>query len=89
MGSFVPFGGFFSSPSEFKNPLSCTNQSFTRCQTCNQKYEQEVADILKVAPTNLASDHSTSLPRSQKAIVDVEQGTDVAKVCYDYQILDS
>ncbi|XP_028784579.1 protein SMAX1-LIKE 7 isoform X2 [Neltuma alba] len=47
MGSFVPFGGFFSTPPEFKNPVSCANQSSARCQTCNEKYEQEVADVLK------------------------------------------
>jgi hypothetical protein len=48
MGSFVPFGGFFSTPSESKSPVSSTNSSFTRCDKCNEKYEQEVADFLKV-----------------------------------------
>ncbi|KAK2430320.1 Double Clp-N motif-containing P-loop nucleoside triphosphate hydrolase superfamily protein [Trifolium repens] len=47
MGSFVPFGGFFSTPSESKSPVSSTNSSFTRCDKCNEKYEQEVADFLK------------------------------------------
>ncbi|XP_054798882.1 protein SMAX1-LIKE 6-like [Prosopis cineraria] len=79
MGSFVPFGGFFSSPSELKNPLSCTNQSFMRCHSCNQKYEQEVADILKVSPATLASGYPTNFPWSQKASVETDQGLDVAK----------
>ncbi|XP_054818690.1 protein SMAX1-LIKE 6-like isoform X2 [Prosopis cineraria] len=55
MGSFVPLGGFFSTPPEFKNPASCTNQSLARCHACNEKYEQEVADILKT------NEESTSL----------------------------
>lgn len=84
MGSFVPFGGFFSSPSEIKSPLSCSNKSFTRCHSCDEKYEQEVADILNVGPATLASDHHASLPWSQKAGVESDQGLDATKVCYDY-----
>ncbi|KAK7387235.1 hypothetical protein VNO78_27867 [Psophocarpus tetragonolobus] len=80
MGSFVPFGGFFSTPSELKNPVSCTNaSSLTRCDTCNEKYEQEVADILKVGPATSASGYSTSLPWLQKVNVDADRGLDVAK----------
>ncbi|RZB80883.1 protein SMAX1-LIKE 7-like isoform X1 [Glycine soja] len=85
MGSFVPFGGFFSTPSEFKNPVSCTNASssslLTRCDTCNESCEQEVADILKVGPaaTSTSVYSSTSLPRLQKVNVDSDRGLDVAK----------
>ncbi|XP_061374755.1 protein SMAX1-LIKE 6-like [Gastrolobium bilobum] len=80
MGSFVPFGGFFSTPSELKNPVSCTtNASLTRCDTCNEKYEQEVADIQKVGPATLASSYSASLPWLQKVNVDTDKGLDVAK----------
>lgn len=91
MGSFVPFGGFFSTPSESKNPISSSNVSFTRCDKCNKKYEEEVADVLKVDPATLASSLcSTSLPWLKKvADVDTHGGLDVAKVCYDYQMLDS
>lgn len=80
MGSFVPFGGFFATP-EIKNPLSCTtNASFmARCDTCNEKYEQEVADILKVGPATSVCGYSTSLPWLQKVNVDSDRGLDVAK----------
>lgn len=89
MGSFVPFGGFFSTPSEIKTPVSCTNASFTRCDKCNEKYEQEVADVLKSDPATLASSCSTSLPWLQKVVhVDTHGGLDVAKVCYDHLISD-
>ncbi|KAK7385530.1 hypothetical protein VNO78_31252 [Psophocarpus tetragonolobus] len=76
MGSFVPFGGFFSTP-EVRSPVSCTNASFTRCDTCNEKCEQEVADILKVGPS---SSNSTSSPWLQKVVnVDSHRGLDSAK----------
>lgn len=78
MGSFVPFGGFFSTP-EIRSPVSCTNASFTRCDTCNEKCEQEVADIRKVGPT-LAPSCSTSSPWLQKAVnADTHRGSDLAK----------
>lgn len=75
MGSFVPFGGFFSTPSDFRNP----NISLPLCDTCNEKYEQEVADNYpKVGPSTSAS---TSLPWLQKANVDSDKGLGLAKVC--------
>ncbi|XP_019419583.1 PREDICTED: protein SMAX1-LIKE 7-like [Lupinus angustifolius] len=81
MGSFVPFGGFFSTPSEFTSPISCTtNASLTRCDTCNEKYEQEVADFLKVDPaTSAKCSYSTTLPWLQKVNVDTDKGLNVAK----------
>lgn len=78
MGSFVPFGGFFSTP-EITSPLNSTNRSFTRCDKCNENFEQEVADILKVGPS---SSNSTSSTWLQKILnVDDHRGLDVAKVC--------
>ncbi|XP_010469910.1 PREDICTED: protein SMAX1-LIKE 7-like isoform X3 [Camelina sativa] len=48
MGSFVPFGGFFSSTSDFRVPFSNSmNQTLPRCHLCNEKYEQEVAALAK------------------------------------------
>lgn len=81
MGSFVPFGGFFSTPPESKSPISSTNVSFTCCDKCNEKYEQEVADAFKVDPATLASNYTTSLPWFKKVVdVDTHGGLDVAKV---------
>ncbi|CAJ1960387.1 unnamed protein product [Sphenostylis stenocarpa] len=88
MGSFVPFGGFFSTPSEMKNPVNCTNAtSLTRCDACNEKCEQEVADILKVGPATSASGYSTSLPWLQKVNVETDRGLDVAKTNEENTIL--
>ncbi|PSR95058.1 Protein SMAX1-LIKE like [Actinidia chinensis var. chinensis] len=62
MGSFVPLGGFFPTPSEFKNLLSSTNQS-TLCNFCNEKYDQEVSLLLKGGSnTSVAYQYSASLP---------------------------
>ncbi|CAA7038033.1 unnamed protein product [Microthlaspi erraticum] len=48
MGSFVPFGGFFSSASDFRVPYSNSmNQTLPRCHLCNEKYEQEVTSFGK------------------------------------------
>ncbi|CAK8565935.1 unnamed protein product [Lathyrus sativus] len=77
MGSFVPFGGFFSTPSDFRNP----NISLPLCDTCNEKYEQEVADNYpKVGPSTSVS---TSLPWLQKANVDSDKGLGLAKTNED------
>ncbi|KAI4318192.1 hypothetical protein L6164_025990 [Bauhinia variegata] len=85
MGSFVPFGGFFSTPPEFENPVSSTNQSFTCCHVCKEKYEKEVADVGKIGPTASPSDCSKSLPwlQKKKVNVDVDEGLDVAKTSED------
>ncbi|KAJ7964196.1 protein SMAX1-LIKE 6-like [Quillaja saponaria] len=79
MRSFIPFGGFFSTQSEFRNPLSSTNQSFSRCHLCTEKYEHEVSDILKVDLNTLVSDSSASLPLLQRADFDTSKAVDAAK----------
>ncbi|CAN6556452.1 unnamed protein product [Malus baccata var. baccata] len=81
MGSFVPFGGFFPAPSDFKSPLSSTYQSFKRCRQCTEKYEQEAASVLKIGSTNSAADQrSDSLPSwLQTCELDTGKGDDLAK----------
>lgn len=86
MGSFVPFGGFFAAPSEFKKPVSSTSQSSARCPACNEKYEQEVSDILKMGHTTSGSSNSTGLPWLQQANMDTCRPLD-AKVSYDNQTI--
>ncbi|XP_045820175.1 protein SMAX1-LIKE 7 [Trifolium pratense] len=84
MGSFVPFGGFFSTPSDFRNSISCTNSSssLTLCDTCNEKYEQEVADNVNVVGPSTSA--STNLPWLQKVNVDSDnRGLSLAKTNED------
>lgn len=84
MGSFVPFGGFFPSPSEMHNLLSSANQS-TRCNLCNEKYEQEASVILKGGPTASVADQfsATVSPwlQSDMAECDASKRVDIVKVC--------
>ncbi|KAF5752577.1 hypothetical protein HS088_TW01G00492 [Tripterygium wilfordii] len=42
MGSFVPFGGFFSSPSDSRCSLSTSYQCIRRCHQCNERCAEEV-----------------------------------------------
>ncbi|KAJ6409076.1 hypothetical protein OIU84_008718 [Salix udensis] len=81
LGSFVPFGGFFSTPSDFKIPPNSINQSITRCHLCNAKYEQDVAATLKMGPTiSVAEQSSENLPSSrQLAELDMRKAVDMVK----------
>lgn len=49
MESFVPFGGFFSTPSELKSSLSsCSSYPcISRCHICNERCEQEILAVSK------------------------------------------
>ncbi|ESQ36179.1 hypothetical protein EUTSA_v10006689mg [Eutrema salsugineum] len=78
MGSFVPFGGFFSSTSDFRVPLSGTvNQTLSRCHICNEKYLQEVAAIAKAGSSlSLADQCSEKLPSWLRAAeAELDKGT--------------
>ncbi|KAF6147037.1 hypothetical protein GIB67_036756 [Kingdonia uniflora] len=86
MESFVPFGGFFSTPSELTTPLSRTDQSMSRCHLCNEKYEQEVSVISKGGSTPSVADHyQANLPSWLQAAdlstnKDLDLDLDVIKV---------
>ncbi|XP_057955145.1 protein SMAX1-LIKE 6 [Malania oleifera] len=82
MGSFVPFGGFFSASSDFKNPLSSGIQSESRCHLCNEKYEQEAYAILKGGSGISVSDQcSATIPSwLQMFEQSTTKGADAAKV---------
>ena len=42
MDSFVPFGGFFSSPSDWKGPLNGSFYCAPHCHQCDERCEQDV-----------------------------------------------
>ncbi|XWS74804.1 hypothetical protein CRYUN_Cryun01aG0029100 [Craigia yunnanensis] len=63
MESFVPFGGFFSTPSESKGSLSSSYQHVPRCHLCNERCQQEVIAISKGGfNVSVADQCKTSLP---------------------------
>lgn len=86
MGSFVPFGGFFSSLSDFKNPIPSNNPSST-CYLCTEKCEQEVANIMNVeSSVSDADQNSEKLPSwLRMAEIDTSKGVTVAKVCLSFK----
>ncbi|XP_050368203.1 protein SMAX1-LIKE 6 [Argentina anserina] len=89
MGSFVPFGGFFSGPSNFANPLRSKGHSFIRCHLCTEKYEQEVASIRKDGSAITVGEQcSTSSPYwLQMTELDHGKGVDLAKTKADNMTL--
>ncbi|KAK9673813.1 hypothetical protein RND81_12G191800 [Saponaria officinalis] len=63
MGSFVPFGGFFPTPSDFRAPLAGMRAPFTRCNECNVSYEKELRATPKEGSSvSVAGDQSSTLP---------------------------
>ncbi|KAG2669955.1 hypothetical protein I3760_14G060800 [Carya illinoinensis] len=80
MGSFVPFGGFFSTTSDFQRPFSRINQSFTRCKLCTENYEQEAAVVRKGGSTISVVDQCSEIvPWLRMAELDTGKRVDVAK----------
>ncbi|CAN4115782.1 unnamed protein product [Withania somnifera] len=67
MGSFVPFGGFFSAASEFENSWMNKNESTARCNLCNEKYGREVTTLLRGATDSVTDQHANLSSSLQKA----------------------
>lgn len=82
MESFVPFGGFFSTPSESKGSLSSSYQHVPRCHQCNERCEQEVIAISKGGfNVSVADQYQSTLPSwLQMTELGANKGLDV-KVC--------
>ncbi|KAK4351352.1 hypothetical protein RND71_030665 [Anisodus tanguticus] len=66
MESFVPLGGFFSTPAvDIKSPLSCSYHTASRCPLCNEKCKQEANDLSKsglISSVSVADHYQSSLP---------------------------
>ncbi|CAI9772226.1 unnamed protein product [Fraxinus pennsylvanica] len=60
MESFVPLGGFFSTPSDMKSPLSSSYLNVVRCHLCNEKCEQEVTALSNGVFTDLSAEKNQS-----------------------------
>ncbi|KAI3974537.1 hypothetical protein MKX01_020309 [Papaver californicum] len=81
MESFIPLGGFFSTPTNLTAPLGSTYPPFSRCKLCSDKCEQEVSAVLAVESTiSLSDQHQASLPVwLQSTEVNTNNGLDSAK----------
>ena len=63
MGSFVPLGGFFSTPSDASIPLSGSCQHPSRCLQCDKNCEDEVIAASKgVFTPPVSEQYQSSLP---------------------------
>ncbi|KAJ0705244.1 putative Clp, repeat (R) domain, P-loop containing nucleoside triphosphate hydrolase [Helianthus annuus] len=60
MESFVPFGGFFSLPTDIRSPLRISNHIGSLCHICDEKFKLEVNDISKGGLNGSVSDHHRS-----------------------------
>ncbi|EEF28998.1 protein SMAX1-LIKE 7 isoform X2 [Ricinus communis] len=79
MESFIPFGGFFSTPSELNGSLSSSYQCISRCHLCNEKCEQEVLAVSKGGcVASVADQYQSNLPSwLQMAELGTNKGLDV------------
>lgn len=90
MESFVPLGGFFSSPGDLKGQLGGLYQFTSRCYQCNEKYEHEVAALSKAGgfTTSVADQYQPNLPSwLQMAELGKNMALEVAKVCISFKFV--
>ncbi|BBG98061.1 Double Clp-N motif-containing P-loop nucleoside triphosphate hydrolases superfamily protein [Prunus dulcis] len=78
MESFVPFGGFFSAPSDLNLPISSSYQCVPRNHPCNEKCGQEAYAAPKGGvAASVAGQHQASLPSwLQMAPLGINKGID-------------
>lgn len=83
MESFVPFGGFFSMPTDIKSPLRISNHFGSLCHLCDEKFKLEVNDVSKGGLNGSVSDHvQSSLPYwLQTSHIRANSELDVVQVC--------
>lgn len=79
IGSFVPLGGFFPSPSESSSQLSYTTQS-AHCGVCHEKYENEVSATLRGGSG--ASNSNDYSAKDDRTILDTKMAV-LKKKCDD------
>ncbi|KAG8050869.1 hypothetical protein GUJ93_ZPchr0009g468 [Zizania palustris] len=91
MDSFIPFGGF---PCDNYEPNSLTANpcpQTLRCQQCNDKYEQEVATIIRGSGITAEDHHQAGLPSllQNGSMMGPNNGLDAVKVRDDRMVLNS
>ncbi|MQL97274.1 hypothetical protein Taro_029971 [Colocasia esculenta] len=82
MESFVPLGGFFPVSTDAVPPVSRQCQSSGPCQLCSDKYEQELADLLKElsAPAGVEFQLNPYPFQQQTELITINSGVDVEKL---------
>ncbi|XP_024990297.1 protein SMAX1-LIKE 7-like [Cynara cardunculus var. scolymus] len=76
MESFVPFGGFFSVPTDIKTPFRIRNHFGSLCHICDEKFKLEVNAVSKGLNGSVSDHHRSSLPSWLRTSQDVVQAQD-------------
>lgn len=87
MRSFVPFGGFFPLSSELKSPCTNVTKPMRLCNSCNEKYEQEVSDVQKGVSIDSVGDKESMNIYSWLQIAECETSNRscTEEVCYSFR----
>jgi len=81
MESFVPFGGFMCDAYEANSLTANSCPQALRCQQCNDRYEQEVATIIRGSGITAESHQEDLHSLLQNGIMmDPNSGFDAVKV---------
>ncbi|KAL5219734.1 hypothetical protein ABZP36_024447 [Zizania latifolia] len=91
MESFVPFGGFLCDNYEANGLIANSCPQALQCQQCNDKYEQEVATIIRGSGITAEDHHQGGLPSllQNGSIMGPSNGFDAIKVRDDRMVLNS
>ncbi|RLM58386.1 uncharacterized protein C2845_PM18G13450 [Panicum miliaceum] len=90
MESFVPFGGFMCDTYEANSLAANSCPQALRCQQCNDRYEQEVATIIRGSGIT-AEAHQEDLPSllQNGSMMSPNSGFDAVKVRDDQMVLNT
>ncbi|GMI90273.1 SMAX1-like 7 [Hibiscus trionum] len=89
MESFVPFGGFFATPSESEGSLSSSYQHAPRCHLCKERCEQEVITLSKGGFNVSVADHCRSTLPSWLQMTEVGVNKGLEMKTKDGQLLNT
>lgn len=75
-------------PSELEKPSTTAAKPLTLCNSCNERYEQEVSDVRKGVSTDLVADKkSVNLPSwLQVGECETSKRSHTVEVCHSFKI---
>jgi hypothetical protein len=82
MDPFLPFGGFLSDACEANSVAANSCPQALRCQQCNDRYEQEVATVIRGSDTTIDDNYQGGLPSllQNGSMIGPNNGFDAVKV---------
>lgn len=82
MDSLIPFGGLVSDTYEANSLTANSCPQALRCQQCNDRYEQEVATIIRGSGITAEDHHQGGLPSllQNGSMIGANNGFDAVKV---------